>query len=92
MWRAFSPMVHPELRLHLGGGRREGVVGGGGGKDEEIDVVRRHAGISQRALRRAAGEIGAQLAFGGDMTLADPGTLHDPFIRRVDAPRQFRIG
>ncbi len=42
-------------------------------------------------MRRAPGEIGAQLALGGDMALADAGALHDPLIRGVDAPRQLVV-
>ena len=83
---------HSEARLDLGGSRREGVVGGCRSEDEEIEIAAAHAGVGQRLLCRANGEIGGQLSRGGDPALADPGALADPFVRGVEPARQFGVG
>ncbi len=85
-------MVHAELHLHQGRGRREGIVGRGGGNDDEVDVVGRHTRICQSFARGGHGKVRGELAFGRDMALLDADALLDPFVGRVDGARQFLIG
>ena len=61
---------HAELLLHRHRGGREGVVGRRGRQDDQVDVGRRQAGIGERHAGGAGGEIGGQLAVGGDVALA----------------------
>ena len=85
-------MIHAELLLHGDGGGRKGVVGRRGGHDDEVDVGGRQAGIGERRARRLGGEVGGELAIGGDVALADAGALRDPLVGRIDDPVEIVIG
>ena len=59
---------------------------------DQVDILRRHAGIGQRRLRRLDAEIGGQFAVGRDVALANAGALHDPFVGGVDLLGEIGIG
>ena len=84
--------VHPQPRLHLGRGRREGVVRGGGRQNDQIEIAAVHAGAVERLLRRAHREIGGQLSGCGHAALADAGALADPRVGGVEAGGQIVVG
>src|SRR5205085_12307575 len=50
------------------------------------------AGAFERLARSVKSEIGCQLADGRDATLADPGALTDPGIRRIELRGELVIG
>jgi hypothetical protein len=81
---------HAELGLHDAGGAGENQVGRGGGDQQQVDIVDRQAGRIERGARRLSRQIAGELAFGGNMTLADAGAIDDPLIVRLD--QLFEIG
>ena len=48
-------------------------------------------GCGERSLGGVDGEIGRHLAVRGDVTLADAGALHDPFVGGVDGRGEVRV-
>src|SRR5690606_15773992 len=81
-----------ERRLHGHRGGGKCVVGGRRRKHDEIDVPGIDLGILEGGPGGNDREIRGGLAVGGDAPLADPGTLDDPLVARVDHLGEFVIG
>ena len=58
---------------------------------DQVDVVRREAGLRNRLRRRRHGQIGRPHARIDDMPLADAGALANPRVRGLDELLQFGV-
>ena len=83
---------HVQARGNLGGGGGKCRIGGRRRDDDDVDGVRVHAGIAERARRGLECQIGGRFVVAGDVTDFDPGTLQDPRIARVHHFCQIVIG
>ena len=81
----------PQRRLHLGRHGGKGVVGRRSGDDDEVDVGGDETGVGERRDGGSRRQRRSRLAVGGDVTLANAGALHDPFVGRVDHRRHFGV-
>jgi hypothetical protein len=83
--------MHAQPLLDLDGGGGKGVIGRRGRQHDQVDVVGRHAGGSKRVAGGSLAKRGRGLVIGGDMTLANAGTLDDPLVRRLDDTLEIRV-
>ena len=82
------PHAEPALYVDGGGGKR--IVRRRGRDHDQVDVVRRQAGIRERCARSRLAERSRRLALVRYVTLADAGALDDPFVGCLDDA--FEIG
>ena len=85
-------VVDAEFVLHRDRGGGKGVIRRRGGQHDQVDRLRVDPGIGQRGASGMNCQMRGELAFGGDVALPDTGSLHDPFVGRVDPRSQFGIG
>ena len=71
--------------------RRHEVVAARGGADDEVELVRRHAGGLKRRTARCEREVVERLG-GAEATLGDAGTLGDPLVRGVEKLGELVVG
>src|SRR5215472_11726905 len=84
-------MRDAEPGLHRDSRGREGLVGRRGRQHDKVDRLCLDTRIGERRPRRMEGKVGRKLAWRGNMALANPGALDNPFVSRRDRTRQFIV-
>ena len=82
---------HAKARLNIDRRRWKCIVRRRSSQDDQIDIVRREAGIVQRGPCGCFAERSRRLALASDITLADTRALDDPFVARLDNAFQISI-
>ena len=83
---------HAELVLDPRRGRGEGLVGGRRRQHDQVEIGRLHPRPAERGAGGGGRQVGGELPFGRDAAFEDAGALDDPFVRRVDHPREVFVG
>ena len=76
--------VRADLVLEQARGARKHHVGRRRADDDEVDIVRSEPGLRDRFQRRFLREVRRPDPWIDDVTLANSGSLKNPFVRRVD--------
>ena len=84
--------LNPQPRLDDAGRAGKDLVRGRGGEDDEIDLPGLHPGRGHRGLGRRHSQVGAALALGDHVPLADASAAEDPLVRGVDDLLQVLVG
>ena len=77
-------VTRADLVLDEAGRARKHHIRRHGADHDDADIVRRQTGSRNRHDRRFFAEVGRGGTGIGDVSLADPDPLHDPFVARVD--------
>ena len=83
---------HAQRGLYTGRGGGKGFIGRGRRQNDEIDFIRRHAGVFQCVPRRRQRQVRRAFVLRRDMALPDAGALNDPFVGGVDPLRKLFVG
>ncbi len=78
--------------LQEAGGAGKDDVRGRGAEHDEVDLAAVHVRGLQRASGGFEGEVTRGLPLGGDVTLADAGTLADPVVGCFDEFLEVGVG
>src|SRR5262249_7056768 len=81
-----------EAGLDRDRGGRESVVRRRGCEHDKVDRLRIDIAVDKRSTRSGEPKVRRAFAWRRNPTLANPGTLGDPFVGSVDLPRQFGVG